>query len=104
MALAGGLCEFMAKLELAYPENSGQPRRAAGSLGFGLGGLFDFRPFVVAARGANAVRNARLGAVGTRDEVRNRHLVVVGSAHVALRPAFSSLGDRHGLLLPMFPF
>src|SRR5215213_8098334 len=42
------------------------------------------------------MRNAGFRTVGARDEVGHRHLVVIGTAHVAFRTAFSSLGDRHG--------
>src|SRR4051794_31457340 len=39
---------------------------------------------------------ARLRTVRAGDEVGHRHLVMIGAAHVALRTAFSSLGNRHG--------
>src|SRR5882757_6978599 len=100
MALAGGRCVLMGPgSELAYPETSGQPRegtswseaRRPGSLGLGLGGLYDLGALVVPARRTNAMGNTRFGTVGARDEVRDRHLVVVGAPHVALRSAFSSL-------------
>src|SRR5689334_7304423 len=101
MALAGTRSVLMVETSnQAYPEKRGQPRRRARrrrSLGLGLGGLFDFGPFVIAAGRANPMGHARLGTVGARDEARDRHLVVVGASHIALRSAFSSLGYRHGL-------
>jgi hypothetical protein len=45
------------------------------------------------------VGHRRLAAVGTRHQIGCGHLVVVGSAHIALRAASASLRDGHGLLL-----
>src|SRR5580700_6914162 len=42
------------------------------------------------------MRYGGLPAVGARDELRRGHLVVVCSAHVALRSAGSPFGDGHG--------
>jgi hypothetical protein len=48
------------------------------------------------------MRNAGFRTVGARNEVGNRDLVVIGTAHVAFGTACSSLGDRHGALLLQF--
>src|ERR1700722_2973115 len=51
---------------------------------------------VVTARRTGTVGNHRLAAVGAGDDVRRRDLVVIGSAHVALRTALASLRGGHG--------
>src|SRR5882724_9112465 len=100
VAMGDGLTRSLPREARAAQE----PRRApARSLGLGLGRLFDFDALVEPARCANPMGYGGFGTVGARDEVRYRHLVVVCTAHVALRAAFSSLGDCHGLLLPIAP-
>src|SRR5258707_7255023 len=90
-------------LRSSLPREPRAAQKRQRSLGLGLGGLFDFDAFIEPARRANPMGYAGFGTLRTRDEVHNRHLVVVRTAHVALRTAFSSLRDCHGLLLPIAP-
>lgn len=116
---AGICCEFayaLARKRLAArPSASRKHENRSSALalsGLGEGGLFargrapnesglldDFAALVEATGRAGAVRHARLAAVAASSEVRDDHLVVVGTAHIALGTAGAALRNSHGLPL-----